>query len=137
MTRHNKVRYQSKPKPRVTIELTGDVYLMYRDEETIAVAKKGDLMLYPYNEALQTIRQGEYDEKGFSGYFKVDVYDGREWRLVLLNDIFPKREHHFSKTERPIDTYGLCEDILRRMAGTTLVRTYREHYTPDEGTITE
>ena len=129
--KRNKIRYQSAPKQRVTLTLTGKVYLRYRDDDAIEHAAKGDLMVYPYNEALNTIRQGDYESTGFSGYFKADVCDGREWRLILLNDIFPHHENHFSKTERPIDTYRLCEEILTAMAGETLLRTYREHYTTD------
>jgi hypothetical protein len=137
MSKRNKVRYQSTPKRRVELKLTGKVYLRYEDEEAIAGASKGDLMVYPYNEALNAVRQGEYDSTGFSGYFKADVFDGREWRLVLLNDIFPNRENHFAKSERPIDTYILCAEILRGMSGKILLRTYREHYAPDEAAAEE
>ena len=129
MSKRNKVRYQSKPVVRKSIVLTGQVYLQYRDDEAIAQAKKGDLMVYPYNEALSTTQQGAYDRTGFSGYFKADVHDGFNWCLVLVNDIFTAREHHFSKSERPIDTFMLCEGMLRALAGKPLHRTYREHYT--------
>jgi hypothetical protein len=131
MGKRNKIRYQSKPKPRVTLALSGKVYLRYVDDEAIAAAGKGDAMVYPYNEALNSLRQGDYGSTGFAGYFKVDVHDGREWRLVLLNDIFPHRENHFSKSEYPIDTYRLCREILEGMQGKTLLRTYREHYAPE------
>lgn len=127
-TKHNKKRYQSKTKERQQIMLTGQVYLQYEDEEKIPQASKGDLLAWPQNEALHTTRLGEYDQTGFSGYFKVDVHDGKEWRALLLNDIFPGREHHFSKSECPIDTYALCADILRSLKDRVVERTYREHY---------
>lgn len=128
MAKHNKVRYQVKEKTKVTITLTGVVFLQYVDDEEASQAKKGDLLVYPYDEALNTTRQGEYEATGFSGYFKVDVSDGREWQPLLLGEIFKNNEQYFSKSERPIDTYNLCEEILRGLAGSTIVRTYREHY---------
>lgn len=132
MGKRNKIRYQSKPIRRITLILSGNVYLRYQDEDAINTPGKGDVMVYPYNEALNSVRQGDYYSTGFAGYFKVDVFDGKEWRLVLLNGIFPDHENHFSKTEQPIDTYRLCEEILKQMGGKTLLRTYREHYTTDE-----
>ena len=128
MSKRNKIRYQSKPVRRITLVLTGKTYLVYRDDDAIAQAQKGDMKVYPYNEALRSTHQGQYENTGFAGYFKVDVYDGKEWRLVLLNTIFPEHENHFSKSERPIDTYRLCLDMLRGLEGKTLLRTYREHY---------
>jgi len=126
--KRNKIRYQSKPKEKILIALSGTVYLQYRDEEAIAQAVKGDLLVHPYNDALQTTRQGDYNSTGFSGYFKVDVHDGKDWRPVLPGDIFPGREHHFAKSECPVDTYELCAAMLRALTGKALRRTYREHY---------
>jgi hypothetical protein len=128
MAKHNKVRYQAKEKTKVTITLTGVVFLQYIDDEEARHAQKGDLLVYPHNDALNTTRQGEYEGTGFSGYFKVDVSDGKEWQPLLPTGIFKNNEQHFSKSERPIDTYNLCTEILRGFAGSTIVRTYREHY---------
>jgi hypothetical protein len=128
MGKRNKIRYQSKAKDKVCITLTGQVYLQYEDEEAIEQARKGDLLVYPFDDALSSTRQGDYYATGFSGYFKVNVFEGNVWCLVLVNDIFPHSEHHFSKKECPIDTYRLCAKILRSLAGKTLVRSYREHY---------
>jgi hypothetical protein len=132
MGKRNKIRYQSKPKEKVRITLTGQVYLRYEDEEAIAQPKRGDLLVYPCNDALNTTRQGDYYATGFSGYFKVDVFEGNVWCAVIANSIFAGKENHFSKTECPIDTYELCVEKLRNMAGTALVRTYREHYIPED-----
>jgi hypothetical protein len=131
MARHNKLRYQVKEKTKVTIVLTGVVFLQYVDDEAALEAQKGDLLVYPQNEALHSTRLAEYGNTGLTGYFKVDVSDGKVWQPLLFGEIFKNNEHHFSKTERPIDTYNLCAEILRNQAGLTLIRTYREHYQPD------
>ena len=128
MAKRNKVRYQVKAKPKVSIILTGKLYLKYVDDEAMETPLRGDMVVYPQNDALNTTRIGEYDSTGFSGYFKVDVFEGNVWCPVLVNDIFPDREHHFSKSECPIDTYNLCAEILTALAGRSVVRTYREHY---------
>lgn len=128
MAKHNKLRYQVKEKPKVTIVLTGVVFLQYVDDEAALHAKKGDLLVYPNNEALHSTRLGEYGSTGFTGYFKVDIADGKTWQPLLLNELFENKEHHFSKSERPIDTYNICAEILRNKAGMTVIRTYREHY---------
>jgi hypothetical protein len=132
MGKRNKIRYKAAPVRRIPIALTGEVWLRYRDEEEMAQAKKGDLMLHPYHEALRGERQGDYESTGFAGYFKLDVHDGKEWRPVIVTGIFEHQEQYFSKSERPIDTYALCAELLRAMAGRILVRTYREHYILEE-----
>jgi len=123
-----KVSYTSTPKQRAEITLTGNVYLQYRDEEEVLQTQKGDLLLFPECKQLHTNYLAEYDRTGFTGYYRVDVYDGFEWRAVILNEIFENREHHFSRTERPIDTYNLCREMLVALTGKNLTRTYREHY---------
>lgn len=130
--KRNKIRYQAKQKEKVLITLSGKIFLKYVDDEAIEQAGKGDLMLYPYNDSLNSTRLGEYGSTGYVGYFKVDVHDGRQWCLVLLNAIFEHSEHHFAKKERPIDTYGICKEILEGLKGKPLLRTYREHYTLSE-----
>ncbi len=132
--KRNKIRYQSKPREKKILTISGAVFLRHVDEEAIAQAKTGDLLVYPHNDALNSTRLGDYDGTGFVGYFKIDVFDGRQWCPVLPNDIFADGEQHFSKTERPADTYALCRETLEALAGKTLQRTYREHYTlePDD-----
>lgn len=128
-TKHNKKRYQREEKNPPKITLSGRVWLRFHDEEEIDAATKGDLQLFTSVEALNTYRAGEYDTTGYAGYFRVDVYDGRDWQPVQLPPLFPEREHYFSKTERPIDTFTLCKGMLEGLTGQTLTRTYREHYT--------
>lgn len=126
--KRNKIRYQAKPVIRIPITLTGEVFLQYLDDEAITQAKKGDVKCYPRCEGSHAMWEGGYDKLGVAGYFKVDVFDGKKWCLVLTQDIFPANEHHFAKTERASDVYSLCAEILRALAGRTLTRTYREHY---------
>lgn len=128
-TKHNKKRYQREEKNRPQIALSGKVMLVYRDDEAIESAAKGDLHLSPSPEALHTIRRGEYWSTGVAGYFRVLVCDGKTWCPVQLSALFPEQEHHFAKSECPIDTYELCAERLEAMKGAQLVRTYREHYT--------
>ena len=125
--KRNKIRYTSKPVERIEILLTGQVYLQYVDDEALERPKKGDLKVYPYNDALHSIRQGDYESTGFSGYFKTDVFDGKKWCLVLLNEIFPNQENHFGKKECPIDTYAICHEMLVALKGRAVLRTYRAH----------
>ena len=131
--KRNKIRYKSEVKEEKLITLTGVVFLMFRDEEELLQAQKGDVLVHPQNDALHTTRQGDYGSSGFAGYFKVDVCDGKEWCPVSLPELFPDREHHFSKTEYPIDTFGVCEERLQSLSGQSLRRTYREHYELVEG----
>ena len=128
MGKRNKIRYQSRPKEKILIRLTGNVYLRGRDEDAIATAVKGDLLVFPRSD---DPREVDYYSTGISGYFKVDVHDGREWRAVLINAIFTQGQHRFRKQECPIDTYEACAPILRALAGTHLQRSYREHYEPE------
>lgn len=139
MGKRNKIRYQSTPKEKKTLTLTGRVFLKYEDEEEeIDRAVRGDLLVYPCHELDNILRQVGYRGRGHAGYFKLDVFEGNVWCLVLVNAIFPHREHHFSKTEYPIDTFARLGDILVGMEGRRLERSYREHYQPaEEGAAAE
>jgi hypothetical protein len=132
MGKRNKIRYQSEEKVRIEIVLTGKVMLQYRDSEEMLQAVKGDLLVYAYNDALNTTRCGEYDATGFVGYFKLDVFDGKDWKPVLSNTVFSDNQQHFSKKDKPIDTFFMFEDMLKGLQGRSVVRTYREHYTLEE-----
>ncbi len=130
MGKRNKIRYVAKPKDRKTLVLTGRVFLKYEDDDAdIDQAVKGDLMCYPNHELDNIISQIGYNNTGHAGYYKVDVFEGNVWCLMLLNaDVFTENEHHFSKTERPIDTFKLIGEMLVALEGKTVIRTYREHY---------
>lgn len=125
--RHVTQRYTADPKPIRTLRLTGRCYLRYVDgEET--VIETGDMAFYLSTERDGRLPAGHYDVTGYAGYFKAEVYDGKGWHLLALEDFFPDREHHFTKTERPMDTYRLCTERMQDFAGRTVAQTYREHY---------
>lgn len=130
--KRNKIRYQSKPKEKVFLAPSGNIYLRYVDDDALAEPKKGDLMVYPYNDELNGISMGMYGETGFNGYFKADIFDGKKWCLILLNDIFPNGENRFTKKERPEDTYVIVREMLEKICERPLLRTYREHYMLNE-----
>jgi hypothetical protein len=129
-TKRNKKRYQRHEKPRVLITFTGRIFLKHRDEEEdiAAQAQKGDFLFHPSVEALHTIRRGEYGIPGYAGYFRVDVHDGHRWHPVILQELFTENEHHFRKTECPIDTFAYCCVCLKEKGAIVLQRKYREHY---------
>lgn len=122
---------RGQEKPLKTIILTGNVYLKYEDDEQIARAEKGDIYLYLNSENSERVPlKGNYYNKGYVGYFKADVYDGKEWQILTITDLLEEKENHFSKTECAIYTYQLAADILRTKSGTELYKGYRGgHYT--------
>lgn len=128
MGKKNKIRYTTKDKPKQLIVLTGAVGLQFVDGELLATPQKGDLALFPKCDAWHVEEDVQYQSTGFSGYFKVDVWDGKKWCPVILSELFPRREHYFSKKELPIDCYALCRELLLAYQGKVLTRTYREHY---------
>ncbi len=128
MAKRHKRRYQSAPVNTPKIILTGRVWLQYR-EEPEDQPEKGDMLVFPSAEALNTIRQGEYDSTGVAGYFKVDVWDGKQWCPIILDSLFDTKQHYFRKHECPIDTYELIAPLLKSYSGREIQRTYREHYT--------
>lgn len=134
MTRHNKKRYQREEKNRPKLMLSGRIYLKHYhdDPEEELTPKPGDMMLFPSVDALNTHKAGDYWSKGYAGYFRVDVWDGKTWQPVRLTDLFPGREHYFSKSEYPVQTFELCAELLKPMQGEFLTRTYREHYALEE-----
>lgn len=127
-TKRNKKRYQATPKPTHPIVLSGVVYLMYRDEELMERAMKGDVLAYPSTKELHDVYRGSYDVTGFDGYFRIDVYNGKEWLPVVLQSFFPGREHHFGKHECAIDVFEMLLPLLQGLNGRTVERKYREHY---------
>ena len=121
------MRGQAKTVKSLT--LSGNVYLKYRDEEEISKPQVGDIYLYLHNEEeLYPIILNEYQSKGYKGYFKPKIYDGRDWCFIDSLDFFEDRLHQFSKTDICFYTFELCQDRLIQAAGTKVYRTYREHY---------
>jgi hypothetical protein len=132
MSKGNKLRYKSKGNQFPAITMTGNVCLREFDEygeEIIASAEKGDLQIFLSTDSLVfNEHKGDYEAIGLEGYLKANVYDGKGWKPLSLEEFFPDREHYFSKRERPIDTYHMCLPAFRKTKGIVLSRTYREHY---------
>lgn len=128
MGKKNKIRYTAKDKPKKLITLSGVVGLQFVDDEQLDAAQKGDLALFPKCDAWPDAEDVDYEATGVSGYFKVDMWDGHKWCPVVLAEIFTGKEHYFSKKERAIDCYAICQEILLDLAGKQLAKTYREHY---------
>ena len=143
MSKSRKKNYQSKfqsegnPFPRLTI--TGRILLKYRtdgengSELKGGAAQSGDLRFYLHDDLAGAGRgRGDYEGIGYAGYLKLEVHDGKEWRLLRMDDFFPDRSHHFSRMERPIDTFVVCSERMESEKGTRLERTYREHYARED-----
>jgi hypothetical protein len=128
MSKRNKVRYTSKGNPFPPIIMTGRVFLRHHEEDAIAAAEKGDLLVFLSTDILLGSRVGNYEATGIEGYLKADVFDGKGWKSLSLEEFFPGREYYFGKRERPSDTYRFCKGTLTGAAGVKLLRTYREHY---------
>ena len=71
---------------------------------------------------------GNFESIGLEGYLKANIFDGKSWKPLSLEEFFPGREYYFGKRDRPIDTFNMCLPALQQTKGTVLVRTYREHY---------
>lgn len=125
MGKRNKIRYTSKGNPFPPIILTGRVAIKYRETQS---PEKGDLRLYMNTDSNAAIEPGLYENIGLDGYLKAEVWDGKGWCPVSLEEFFTDREYYFSKYDRPIDTMAVCLPILLPFAGRSLLRTYREHY---------
>lgn len=129
MTKKNKLRYTSKGNQWPLIEITGRVFLRHRDDEILGEAVKGDLQVFLSTDAFKfNLQIGDYEAMGLEGYLKADVFDGKAWCPLSIEEFFERREYYFGKREKPQDTFNLCEPIFKALAGTKLMRTYREHY---------
>lgn len=110
--------------------MTGKVYLKYEDDELIGKPEKGDVYLYINTDSSDRVPiKGNYFVTGYAGYFRADIYDGKAWQVMDINDFLEEKENYFSKTECSIDTFRLCQEILQEKAGTELYKGYRGgHY---------
>ncbi len=121
-----------------SINISGNVYLLYHDEDKLKSPLIGDIYLYLNDEEeLYPILMNDYQIKGYKGYFKLKIYDGRAWCFLNALDFFDDRLHQFGKNEICFYRFELCKERLIEAAGTTVYRTYREHYSthlykPDE-----
>lgn len=126
-----KKRYQSKGNTYPVIALTGRSYLLHHHEGYEELLEKGDVLFYLYSDTARRERDDPgYESTGGSGYLKADLYDGRNWQPLVMDDLFTDKEHHFSKKERPLDTYFRCAETITALQGTIMQRGYRSHYEP-------
>jgi len=125
-----KKRYQTKGNIYPPLVMTGRCTLLHHDETYGESLQAGDVQFYMHSDTTHREKDDpQYEYIGGSGYLKADIYDGRDWQFLIMDDLFSNREHHFSKKERPLDTYAICADIIAENNGTVLHRTYRRHYT--------
>jgi hypothetical protein len=111
------------------IDLTGTVYIKDLDDHQ---KKVGDIRLF-MNIEKELLNDDKYHCIGVSGYFKAEVFDGKFWQLLDLDEFLFNREYKFSKTEVPIYTANLCIELLKNETKfVTVYRTYRGHFTRDE-----
>lgn len=122
---------RGQEKATKSLLLSGNIYLKYEDEEAIQSAEKGDITLYLNTDTSDRVPiKGNYYAKGYVGYFKADIYDGKEWQVLNISDFLEEKENHFSKSECAIDTYALIREILEEKAGVEVYKGYRGgHYT--------
>ncbi len=120
---------RGQEKPVKSITLSGNVYLKYLDEKQISQAQVGDVLCYLNDEEeLYPIIMGDYMVKGFKGYFKVKIFDGYKWCILDSQDFFEDRINQFSKTDICFYNYENCRERLEEAVGTSVYKTYREHY---------
>ena len=133
VAKRNKIRYQSKGNQYPALTVTGRVFLRHADDEIMHEAQKGDIQIYLSTDSiLHNTHLGNYEAVGFEGYLKADIFDGKGWKPLSLEEVFPGRKHYFSKRERPLDTYHVCLGALQDLKGMEAMRTYREHYRIEE-----
>ena len=112
-----------------SLTISGNIYLLHHHDDQIKAAGEGDIYLYIHNEEeLYPVVLGEYSIKGFKGYFKAKIFDGKIWCLLDSLDFFEDRIHQFGKSDIPIYNFYNCQERLQAQAGNKLYRTYREHY---------
>lgn len=118
---------RGQDKPAKSLTLSGNIYLLNHDESTSITLQKGDLRCYLSTDC-KSDTKSRYQQKGQKGFFKAEIYDGREWHLIDTIDFFECKENYYSKNEIPIHTYTLCKEIFLAKSGTILYKTYRNHY---------
>ena len=120
---------RGKEKKIKILVISGKIYLKYENEELID-PQIGDIMFYMHDDNRPKIGFiGNYFETGIQGYFKMDIFDGRDWNALSAEEFFDSKEHHFHKKELPIDCYNQCKDLLTDIGGTIVNYNYRGHYT--------
>lgn len=129
MSKANRIRYKSRGNQFPTITMTGNISMRPPEGEVDIPHAKGDLQIYLSTDSRKyNPHVGDFEAIGFEGYLKAEIFDGKGWKPLSLEEFFPHRDHYFGKRERPLDTYNMCLPTLQNAKGTVLSRTYREHY---------
>lgn len=116
-----------------TLVISGKVYLRFEDDPEEIIPASGDVVFFLSTDSdTRKPMQGEYYRTGSKGYLKLDIFDGKSWQPLILADFFEQNENHYSKKERPIDTFNLCCSIFAQFVGKPVYKIYREHYTLKE-----
>ena len=131
MVKRVKRRYKPKGNKFPTLTLTGRCFLLHHPESYIDALQRGDIMFYMHSDtSFRSKDEPFYEMVGGAGYIKAEVYDGKEWQFLVMDDLFEDKQHHFNKKERPLDTYILCEEFVQTLQGKEMRRIYRSHYEP-------
>jgi len=121
------MRGRAKNQKKLTI--SGVSFLELRDDERLCEAAAGDVFFQVDVEGAHYPNDGTYAFKGYKGHFRLRIFDGKIWAFLNQHEFFTNKENQFSKSEFPINCYDLCADMMKKFAGTTIYRTYRDHYT--------
>jgi hypothetical protein len=121
------VRGRAKNQKKLVI--SGTIFLDLESEDQLLTPEAGDVLFYIEVEGPFYPNDGTYSFNGYKGCFRMRVFDGKIWGFLNPQEFFPNKENHFAKSEYPINCYNLCSEIMKKFAGTTIYRTYRDHYT--------
>ncbi|NDB83404.1 MAG: hypothetical protein EB127_11845 [Alphaproteobacteria bacterium] len=111
------------------ITLTSNVFIKYIDDQNPV---QGDLRLLMHDDAISPF-PGDYNYCNMSGYFKGEVFDGKFWQFINLDEFLNNREYKYPKKQLPIHTALLCKELLEKASKElNMFRTYRGHYTIHE-----
>lgn len=111
------------------IALTGKAYIDYLDN--IQKPLLGDILLTVQFEN-KVIKEINFEDLKHRGIFKPTIFDGKFWQAIDSFELFPEKENHFTKKEKPIFTAKLLVELISQNTDIKCFRSYRGHYTLKE-----
>jgi hypothetical protein len=120
---------RGRTKNQKKLVISGVTFLEMHSEIVLENLEAGDLLFCIDVEAPFYPNDGSYAFSGYKGCFRMKVFDGKIWALLNAQEFFDQKENCFNKTEYPITCYNLCSELIKKFAGLTLYKTYRDHYT--------